>query len=519
MSISRKIKFLLYVMFVLLLGIGIIFLINYLLKESKNGDELDKLQNEVLSNFEMPELFIIYTARDEKKPINVVLSQLVPILNKTCKSDVKACLALSKVYKMQNDCVNALKLLKIYADRNQIKESDIEYLRLLGSHYEINDYCGNREKANTIYQKMCEQDSIFGCKKLGDYFSAYYNPDSRQLSLEDMDKAIYWYLLTIDKYNFLENHTNANSINNSIRIDLVHVANQLSNLYMKKQDFNNSNKWYENELNFYSKLFQTCGSKENNYCIENPKEANISFGQFSLEMYELCNAYFYGGSQNYGRLKITSKDFIKASQWCQFNADNQDKIITSAKTLDRDFVENNFELIYWTESVMTDANKMKENAEEKLTDMYFLGGYGLKNDYNRAFGYALSLKNSSNPTISSKGYYTLGLMNFYGLGIDKDFGQAGIYFINAAEKGNAMAQLQVATMYDQGIGFPKDSIQAFAWITAALANNLPSNFINVADQERRQINNAYVDMGIPKAAEDLGKKYYENYVIPFKERH
>ena len=54
-----------------------------------------------------------------------------------------------------------------------------------------------------------------------------------------------------------------------------------------------------------------------------------------------------------------------------------------------------------------------------------------------------------------------------GLGVNKDAGQAAIWFRKAAETGNRDAAFQLASMYEQGRGVPKDQKQALDWYRKA----------------------------------------------------
>ena len=59
--------------------------------------------------------------------------------------------------------------------------------------------------------------------------------------------------------------------------------------------------------------------------------------------------------------------------------------------------------------------------------------------------------------------YALGLMYFYGEGVDLDYQQAKVWYEKAAAQNSAQAQVKLADMYDNGIGISQNYQQAKAW--------------------------------------------------------
>ena len=61
----------------------------------------------------------------------------------------------------------------------------------------------------------------------------------------------------------------------------------------------------------------------------------------------------------------------------------------------------------------------------------------------------------------------LASCHFYGKGIDKDKAQAMVWFRKAAEQGIARAQANLGLMYAKGEGIAKDEAQAVEWFRKA----------------------------------------------------
>ena len=55
----------------------------------------------------------------------------------------------------------------------------------------------------------------------------------------------------------------------------------------------------------------------------------------------------------------------------------------------------------------------------------------------------------------------------YENGLERDYGQARIWYEKAATQGNSDAQYQLGMLYDEGRGVPKDHAQALSWYEKA----------------------------------------------------
>ena len=73
--------------------------------------------------------------------------------------------------------------------------------------------------------------------------------------------------------------------------------------------------------------------------------------------------------------------------------------------------------------------------------------------------------------------YNMGLLYYFGQGVDQDLNLAFKYCEKAAFKGSARAQNNIAFMHMQGIGTKKSYIRAYAWSLIAIENGYNSHGI------------------------------------------
>ena len=78
--------------------------------------------------------------------------------------------------------------------------------------------------------------------------------------------------------------------------------------------------------------------------------------------------------------------------------------------------------------------------------------------------------------------YNMGLLYYFGKGVDKDLKKAFEYCEKAAFKGSARAQNNLAFMYIKGIGIKKSYISAYAWSLIAIKNGY--NSYGIRDDSR-----------------------------------
>ena len=73
--------------------------------------------------------------------------------------------------------------------------------------------------------------------------------------------------------------------------------------------------------------------------------------------------------------------------------------------------------------------------------------------------------------------YNMGLLYYFGQGVDQDLNLAFKYCKKAALKGSARAQNNIAFMHMRGIGTKKSYISAYAWSLIAIENGYNSHGI------------------------------------------
>tara|TARA_B100001057_G_scaffold38057_1_gene34321 strand:+ start:189 stop:659 length:471 start_codon:yes stop_codon:yes gene_type:complete len=73
--------------------------------------------------------------------------------------------------------------------------------------------------------------------------------------------------------------------------------------------------------------------------------------------------------------------------------------------------------------------------------------------------------------------YNMGLLYYFGQGVDQDLNLAFKYCEKAAFKGSARAQNNIAFMHMKGIGTKKSYIRAYAWSLIAIENGYNSHGI------------------------------------------
>ena len=81
--------------------------------------------------------------------------------------------------------------------------------------------------------------------------------------------------------------------------------------------------------------------------------------------------------------------------------------------------------------------------------------------------------------------FGLGVMYDNGIGVPKDEVEAVKWYRKAAERGNANAQYNLGVMYDNGTGVPKDLVQAHMWwnIAGAKGNEVAKNNLAIAEKQ------------------------------------
>ena len=97
----------------------------------------------------------------------------------------------------------------------------------------------------------------------------------------------------------------------------------------------------------------------------------------------------------------------------------------------------------------------------------------LKGNYNKALAIWKREVNEG----KKEALYNIGLLYFFGNGVEKNLPLAFNYCKKAAYKGSARAQNNLAYMYMEGLGTKKDLISAYAWSKIAIENGYNSHTI------------------------------------------
>ncbi|ASJ70215.1 tetratricopeptide repeat protein [Granulosicoccus antarcticus] len=91
-----------------------------------------------------------------------------------------------------------------------------------------------------------------------------------------------------------------------------------------------------------------------------------------------------------------------------------------------------------------------------------------KGQYSRAGELLQSEVTNNNPEARN----SLGNLHYLGMGVDRNYRNAALQYHAAAKQGFAAAQLNLAHLYNQGLGVRKDAERAFGWYThAKIAGN------------------------------------------------
>lgn len=94
-------------------------------------------------------------------------------------------------------------------------------------------------------------------------------------------------------------------------------------------------------------------------------------------------------------------------------------------------------------------------------------GYGIKTNYQDAFGWYLKASKLNNP----QGQFMVGFCFLKGIGVHKDYYSAIKYFHLAAEQNFAKAQYSIGICFLNGFGIEKNYTEALKWFQKALDQN------------------------------------------------
>jgi TPR repeat protein len=91
-----------------------------------------------------------------------------------------------------------------------------------------------------------------------------------------------------------------------------------------------------------------------------------------------------------------------------------------------------------------------------------------------------------------------------GRGVQKDLGQAAVWYRKSAEQGRAAAQFVVAGIYERGDGVAQDSVEALKWATVAVdraSNDKRATYAETRDAIAKKLTPAQVAEAQERARE------------------
>ncbi len=117
------------------------------------------------------------------------------------------------------------------------------------------------------------------------------------------------------------------------------------------------------------------------------------------------------------------------------------------------------------DQLLAAVQKGDPEAQYKLGVAYF-HGRGVEQDYVAASKWYQAAAEQGN----DKAQFNLGLMCLDGnQGVAKDEAEAARWFRKASEHGHAKARFNLGRLYLNGLGVPKDNVEAYVWLTLASA--------------------------------------------------
>ena len=99
--------------------------------------------------------------------------------------------------------------------------------------------------------------------------------------------------------------------------------------------------------------------------------------------------------------------------------------------------------------------------------------------------------------------FMLGVMYFYGRGVERDQGVASIWFYKSARQGNPAAQLAFGSMFIRGVGVSPDPVQAYKWLLLARM----SGFEDIASQADALLEKLHLGPADQAAAEKAAREF------------
>lgn len=158
--------------------------------------------------------------------------------------------------------------------------------------------------------------------------------------------------------------------------------------------------------------------------------------------------------------------------------------------------------VYWYRKAAEQGNI---TAQINLAQMYAYGK-GVQQDFTEAARWWKKLADQGDV----KSQLALAGLYYQGSGQERDFGAAVRLWREAARQGNVEAQRNLGLMYGKGQGVAKDDVQAFAWLSAAAAQD------DGVAAKSRDYAQSQLTTEQRKKAETLAREFIEKFVEPFK---
>lgn len=95
--------------------------------------------------------------------------------------------------------------------------------------------------------------------------------------------------------------------------------------------------------------------------------------------------------------------------------------------------------------------------------VFYWNGWGVSKDDKKA----LTLFQKAMAQDFDRGYGAVGAAYLWGRGIDQNYDEAAKWLRIAAEKGNVLASIRLASLYKRGLGVPEDGKEAEKWLLRA----------------------------------------------------
>jgi TPR repeat protein len=89
-----------------------------------------------------------------------------------------------------------------------------------------------------------------------------------------------------------------------------------------------------------------------------------------------------------------------------------------------------------------------------------------RGDFSTAISLLRPLAEAGNPDAQ----HCLGVMYFFGKGVEKDYAEASRWLTPSAKQGNGVSQDLLGVSYAYGLGVARDWIRAYVWLSLAVSN-------------------------------------------------